>query len=139
VILGARGWAHFEGEDWDDWRDFKRAVNKEFALSKSQLNARFYAMRPRPGDSPAAFVVRVERERKALRANSEATLHCFLPHLGAEMNGHLDNLRRTKAAMDSDGDATLQWKEVVALARHELTRQPSGRAQSAGAAVGETG
>lgn len=69
VILGPRGWAHFQDNYWQTWAEFKNDVNAEFALSKSQLNARFYNMMPHRGEASAAYVIRVERERKALGCN----------------------------------------------------------------------
>lgn len=46
IILGPRGWQHYETQHFYSWGDFKNAINKEFGLSPSQLNTRYYGLRP---------------------------------------------------------------------------------------------
>ena len=60
-------------------------VSKEFGLSESQLNARYFGLKPQAKESSASFVLRVEQERRSIAANEEATLHCFVTRLDFPM------------------------------------------------------
>jgi hypothetical protein len=119
VILGARGWQHFQGRTWGSWDQFKREVNADFGLSEAQLSARFYAMRPAANEDSYAFIIRVEANRRTVGANEEATLHCFLPKLCTATQEHLERVRSTKAMLGlaATSGTELTWKEVVAMAR----------------------
>ena len=67
-------------------------------------------------------MVRVEQQRRAVGANAVATLHCFLPRLSRATRSHLEAVRRTKATLGgaSGLGGTLEWEEVVAMARDAL-------------------
>ena len=60
-------------------------MGKEFGLSQSQLNAKYFGLTPQAKESSASFVLRVEQDRRSIAANEEATLHCFVPKLDYAM------------------------------------------------------
>ena len=93
-------------------------MNNEFGLSPSQLNSRYYGLRPKLKETSASFILRVEQERRTLGANEEATMHCFVPKLEHAMQVLLQNLRDTKADLQG---VNLTWQDVVSHARNKLT------------------
>ncbi len=97
-------------------------MDREFGLIRGQLEARFFTMQPKPGEDSASFVVRVEQARRGVGAHAVATLHCFLPRLSSATRRHLEQVRRTKATLGgaSGLGGTLEWEEVVAMARDAL-------------------
>jgi hypothetical protein len=65
--------------------------------------------------------------------SEEATLHCFLPRLDKDLRDRLETIRQTKATLlgSAGVPGSLEWKEVVALARDKLLHAPPGGEQAA--------
>ena len=89
--MGATAWREVE-TTWmahralsiSSWAEFERAVNAVFGLSTAESRARLLAMLPDPKEPAEVFVLRVERERKALPVglvDNDTLLHTFLPKL----------------------------------------------------------
>lgn len=121
MLLGPRGWQHYQHEHFTSWQHFRWVVGKEFGLSSSQLSARFFGLHPQGGESSPSFVLRVEQERRSIAANEEATLHCFKGRLDVAMQREMESVRRTKVTLQGQN---LLWVDVVAIARDMLTQPP---------------
>jgi hypothetical protein len=98
VLLGARGWLHYQRTTFYNWNHFKGQVSNDFGLSEAQLNARFFGMYPKEGEASANFVLRVEQQRRQLDAHEDATLHCFKARLDPHMQHEVEVARKAKLA-----------------------------------------
>lgn len=99
VILGARGFQHYQNEVFISWRQFRQVVSRDFGMSESQLRSRFFAMQREGGETGARFVLRVERERRNAQVPEESTLHCFLARLEPEVQRQIEEARTMKLAL----------------------------------------
>jgi hypothetical protein len=62
--LGARGWQQVKDKYFHDFASFKKEVELVFGLTKEQMEEKFFAMAPGPGETDASFILRVETERR---------------------------------------------------------------------------
>ena len=69
----------------DSWFSFTRETEAVFGLTEEQLEDEFFALTPQPGETSAAFVLRVELERKRLDINLGQTFHAFAKVLDDQM------------------------------------------------------
>ena len=96
-------------------------VSTGFGLSQSQLNARYFGLRPLAKESSESFILRVGLEQRSHGANEDATMHCFVPRLDHAIQTSLEHIRATKAALQG---TALAWADVVLHARDRLTHAP---------------
>ncbi len=67
-------------------------------MSREQLEETFFNLAPEPGESSAAFVGRIEMQRRQLGVDKQATYHTFVKLLDVEVKRSLDIVRLNKKA-----------------------------------------
>ena len=60
VLLGQATWEALRKLEYDDWNEFKEAINKLFGMSTQQLEIAFFDMKMNNSESPHAFILRME-------------------------------------------------------------------------------
>ena len=92
-------------------------ADKEFGLSSSQLERKFYGMRPFDGEATPKFVLRVEGERKLLGIDGMAAMYAFMPRFAPDFQARCETSRAASAVR---GGCPFGWVDVVSIARDEL-------------------
>ncbi len=80
-VLGFAGWQQVASRGCRTWAQFVKEVELVFGLSSEQLEEQFFALEKRRDESSAAFVMRVEMERRRLGMEKSATYHAFVKSL----------------------------------------------------------
>lgn len=80
IILGDRAWQVIResGVTFDDWDEFKVAVNARFGIDEFDMHDMLYATQPASGEQGWDFVCRMEDERALLGGNPRDMLHIVM-------------------------------------------------------------
>ncbi len=116
----------------DSWQKFMRCVEEAFGMTQQQLEDTFFALEPEQGEASAAFVMRVERERRSLGIDPNQAYHAFAKRfLDENLKAQLDQVRWAKKA---NGQVRWGWEDIVTVCRDVHTGcglAPRAKAQTA--------
>jgi hypothetical protein len=129
-VLGFVGWQQVSHKMPRTWHDLRREADICFGLTKEQMEEQFFSLKKEAGESAAAFIVRVDLERRKLDVSRLAAYHTFIHALDDELRRCLDMVRLNRKA-NSYNSTPFGWEDVVMVCKDRLMSTPFSAPQTA--------
>ena len=117
LMLGSTAWEVVKDIPFMDWDSFKEAVERNFGLTRQQLEDAFFSMTPTNNENPDDFILRVENKRVKHRIDANTCYRAFLRTLPLEYREELDKISNYAVAMGNTQAGIYDWDSLVRQAR----------------------